>query len=108
MRPLGSITGGVGLYKGKWAYCSFPSAHSWPFQVHCALSDASGSAPKLSTVSQASGLLISSEKQKYLQMCVCGGNMKLSEGNSLFTTKSNLVSNRNCLVINSVLDVHLN
>lgn len=107
MRPLGSITGGVGLHKGKRAYCSFPSAHSWPFQVHCALSDASGSAPKLSTVSQASGLLISSEKQKYLQMGG-GGNKKLSEGNSLFTTKSDLVSNRSCLVINSVLDVHLN
>lgn len=33
MRPLGSVIGAVGLPKGKMAYCSFPSAHSRPFQV---------------------------------------------------------------------------
>lgn len=35
MRPLGSVIGAVGLPKGKMAYCSFPSAHSRPFQVQC-------------------------------------------------------------------------
>lgn len=104
MRPLGSVTGAVGLHIGKMSYAYFhlPTADLSRCNVfhlvhlemlqNCSL--------------QGFGTVhVSSEKPKYLQ--IAKNEKLLLEGNNLFTTESDLSFNSCCWVINAALNIHL-